>query len=420
MAQVHLHSNLNGNGLHPTAVEKNTMELLDNKRQQLDKEIADFKDMKEKEYRRLERDLLNKCIDNNKAMGPGESTFEDGEAASRKAEELSVDNGRSSRDALGATDQAQAFGRSIGLSIDQGDILRGVDPEAIQDVGRGTLVISARRPGQDTLYRKASLDRDLEFRGVFTPHYLPLLDSTGEVLRQAKGSNSTSPSNEPTDLETKSRDATPTLSSSATLPATIPSSNSPRHMRPLSASVPRPKALRERRSSSRSDTSITSLRSSLRDPKQPRSPKHVLFSIDNIVVAPSTSPIAQRSHAAPHIPFSGLTDMPEAAMREHLSHRDLTSRAQQVTPIEVELRKTSLRHLPLGAGTSNTFPSSSSITSYHHLLEPTITSPTTRANDFEHVAGDDDPLFAFDEDVDLREADDVGNSNVCLLGTIRA
>lgn len=64
--------------------------------------------------------------------------------------------------------------------------------------------------------------------------------------------------------------------------------------RPLSSSVPAEHAHDQRRLSSKSDGSIDGLRSSLKNSKEPKSPKRVQFSIDDTVVSPSTSPIAKR------------------------------------------------------------------------------------------------------------------------------
>ncbi|MCJ1465305.1 hypothetical protein MMC07_003922 [Pseudocyphellaria aurata] len=134
----------------------------------------------------------------------------------------------------------------------------------------------------------SSHDREAEAQGLF---YIPLLDSP--------------------------RDSTSTLSSSADLPTSIIGSSSSRpNAHGFSVSLPKEGSLALlRSSSSRSDTSIASLRSSLRDPKLPRSPKRVLFSIDNVVVAPSTSPIALRSSSAPQAQMKRVDNIPKGLER---------------------------------------------------------------------------------------------------------
>lgn len=67
-----------------------------------------------------------------------------------------------------------------------------------------------------------------------------------------------------------------------------------RPARPLSSSVPPEHASDHPRLSSRLDASIDRRRSSLKNAREPKSPKRVQFSIDDTVVSPSTSPVASR------------------------------------------------------------------------------------------------------------------------------
>lgn len=136
--------------------------------------------------------------------------------------------------------------------------------------------------------------RELEFRGLFTPHFLPLLESTGRSA-EPTGPNSEPQSirreNEspihapPNDLKFTTLQSTPLTSRTSTnsphssLPKDVTSITNLQH---LSSSVP-----------ARSPpSSSAALHSSIRTPttKKPRSPKRVFFEIDNVVVPPSSTP----------------------------------------------------------------------------------------------------------------------------------
>ena len=139
-----------------------------------------------------------------------------------------------------------------------------------------------------------SIERDDELEKVFGPSFLPLLE---KVPRESSRLSAETGSNIRHDIARKNEGGCSTL---ATLPTSPLPLLSP--LRSVSFSAPQGKPIHRRRSSSRSDISVGSLRSSLRDPQQPRSPKRVLFSIDNVVVSPSTSPFQERptrSHSLP-------------------------------------------------------------------------------------------------------------------------
>ena len=405
MAHAEVEESLNGVGLLLSTLDKNTLEMLDRKRQQLDREIADFKARKDEEYQRLEQELLEKNA-GEKAEGGKDPTIPEPlyqiEHPTEHAEEVRTDPGRT-KDSVPVTDRTQVLGGRVASSQEPHE----VDSKDVKDMGHGTLILSAQRTSKEQTSRSLTPDREYEFRGLFTPSYLPLLDSTREELKRESEVRPSSPPKQLVGKGFRARDLTTPFSSSATLPPAFYPLHSPSSDRPLSASVPRPRALQERRSSSRSDISITSLRSSLRDPKQPRSPKRVLFAIDNIVVSPSTSPIARRNHAPLPIPFSGLTDMSEATMWKQ-GRKD---GATQHMEFDFQKSTVSPRHASLGSGSSYNLSSPSSISSYRQLLEPTITS-SAPVDDFEHVSHEDDALFAFDEDVKLHELEDTGDNKV--------
>ena len=203
-------------------------------------------------------------------------------------------------------------------------------------------------------------------QAIRTPSYLPLLDAAPRSPRTA------------TNQPPASIDAQ--LSSSATLPTTTFSPLGSPQQRPLiSTSAPRPDALHIRRSSSRSDIS---LRSSMRGPKSPKSPKHVLFSIDNVVMSPSTSPEIVRKQ--------GQSSNREGKKRRHSTSSTL-SKSQGVETT-----------LAFRDGRSS-HPQTPSIISYQDL-EQTKPIGKSIGKDIgllkkQDVVELDDALFAFDEDL---------------------
>ena len=235
-------------------------------------------------------------------------------------------------------------------------------------------------------------ERELEFKGLFTPTYLPLLNaprrnSSPRVEEAGQVS-------EDKTAATETEQSTANFSSSSTFPNShISSSPSPPHTRPFSASVPRQPSHR-RRTSSRSDISI-SLRSSLRDPNQTRSPKRVLFSLDNDVVSPSTSPIVQRSkpdgeaHLVQRVsqPFGNFGPAAVGNFGDNSPDTVQSNTAPVVT----------------SSTKGGTIGSDIHIPSSTRLLEIHDTSPTTGGDDFERIDADDE-LFTFDEDMNSVEA----------------
>jgi hypothetical protein len=130
--------------------------------------------------------------------------------------------------------------------------------------------------------------REKEFQGLFTPSYLPLLDSTDRKERKSSSSSAASPAA----VETKAIDFTPQ--------ATAPGDSSPDSSPYLSqSSLPRPKPpTPERRNtdeaSIRSDSSDTPVRrSALRrssGPHRPQSPRQVRFKFADEEYLPTSSP----------------------------------------------------------------------------------------------------------------------------------
>ena len=365
-----------------------TMEVLERKRKELEQEIADFKKKKEEEYRAFERQYTQAAYgtigDVKRKDGGTAPEKQDTSSSPTQAQFLhyerssSYDSGDEAIEGSGATTK---YGNPSGETPESGAT------QAHHEHSRGS------QEGPMGSLSKAQLhERELEFQGLFTPSFLPLLDGKARHESARKDRQSSAGDDPPLiSLGNDDQQAKPKLSSSASFPDThLRSSLSPPPARPLSASVPRQPS-HQRRSSSRSDLSIASLRSSLRDPKQPRSPKRVLFSIGDVVVSPSTSPQVQRAKAASRSPPSELVHVPTSvehggpgAVGNQSSARDMFPWSNKPSDIDLingtaPVRSTATMPLtyPNGAGT---------------------TSPLIGGDDFERVDADDE-LFAFDEDM---------------------
>ncbi|MCJ1292649.1 hypothetical protein MMC34_004202 [Xylographa carneopallida] len=372
------------------------LELLQEKRELLNREVAEFKALKDEEYRRFELSIQDVGRINEPDTRHAEDVNHD--PFQVQPDGAPQSSGMGSRRRSDEKFPAGSMQERL-RTEDEAETKRTKNKDEML-VQNGTIL-----PGPETLPH----EREIEFQGLFIPTYLPLLDNA----RQSNGSNGGKPQSPPlhslADLATRGRELSVTLSSSATLPATTYNPlHSPTISSKLSNSAPRPRLLEQRRSSSRSDISITSLRSSLRQPKTPRSPKHVLFAIDNTVLSPSTSPVVHRTDKYPPIPFSGLTNMPKSAMKP--------------SDLSVQVDGTMQSNGDTGPAVAssvkaNTGPSASLIRSYHQLLEPTVSTAEKESEDFENI-GQDDVLFSFDEDVDQRYDNSTGDEKVSIKNTL--
>ena len=358
------------------------VKALEEKRKSLDQEIAQFNASKEEEFRIYEHELRSRK-----------------KGQSDKAASVTGDN-YSRFDATLTEFPKTAIHKVEGPKRVRSfpEIQKCSSSATASDVGRSSELRPHERP----------CDREIEFQGLFTPTYLPLLEKPPRTAKRDSKDPPTSPSLDAMGSSSPDKDrAGNHLSSSATLPTiAFDPLHTPPETAPVSASMPRPNGLHERRSSSRSDTSITSLRSSLRQAKASRSPKHVLFSIDNIVLSPSTSPISRRKETVPPIPFSGLVSLPSTTRPSvdsdnhkidtpKISHAS-RSTMEQKADVTVPPRSTSLGSVRSQNVNLASFASSKS---YNPFLESTSISSKTR--------GDDDALFSFDEDedMDMQELD---------------
>lgn len=354
--------------------EHQIIEALERKRRQLDQEIADFKARKEHDYRAFERQLRDKSKENG-----GRDAQRDQRRRGRfQPKNIGTEAGCMQNE--GAS-QVQRESDDVNLvqtnpgSEAEAAVESTSNPEGSPDPpGRFTRVLRERENG---------------FHGVFTPSYLPFVEGTPANQSEE---HLQPPVFSPQDLSAAKHNGSAMLSSSAETVHPPMASPPQAPARALSSSVPPEKPSHHRSDSSRSDNSIASLRSSLRDPKQPRSPKRVLFSIDDTVVAPSTSPIAHRSKP---VTFKKPAERVDAigGFEKFEVVRNHNSNAPAVNRFESN-----------GIG----FPSSGArangwtagLLTFGRAAEsnPATNSPSASGgDDFEHLESDD--LFTFDEDL---------------------
>ena len=361
--------------------EHQITEALERKRRQLDQEIAEFTAEKEHEYKIFERRLKDKS---------NKRSLQEAPHGQRK-------RGRSKEESVAAE---AGHMQSEGPDYVQRESYHG--KVVLKDPGAETADLFATvrstpspegSPGSPGQFTEALHEREKEFQGVFTPSYLPLLV---EDTHANQGSRSKellqSPYFCPEDLSAARHKSNAVLSSSAeTVHPPMTSPPLP-PARPLSSSVPPEQSSHHRSDSSRSDNSIASLRSSLRDPKQPRSPKRVLFSIDDTLVSPSTSPIAQRSNTA-------TPKKPAASVDANGGFEKFeVVRNQNGNGPAVDRSESNGVSLSSPAAQANGW--TASLLTFGRAAQSNLskTSPSTSGtDDFEHLEGDD--LFTFDEEM---------------------
>lgn len=260
-------------------------EALKSKRRSLDQEIDDFKVRKDEEFRRYEEELRREATAGPTQQGSG------GTASNGMQTTVERASRTRSKHSKPESNPASAF---ESISSCRRDDLSNFN--SYQPATPPLTSASTKAPNH------LDGERELELRSLFTPSYLSFFES-----RSTNNPGSTSISHNtfadrPTPFIALSsihthrqhlrHSATSPLSSSlTTLPSTIYNSTSA----PQSSSAPRPQLAESRASSS---PLSRNLRSSLRSPERPpREPKHVLFSIDNMVMSPSSSPLVKRDSA---------------------------------------------------------------------------------------------------------------------------
>lgn len=370
---------------------ESTAEILKRKKKELEQEIADFRNTKEDEYRAFERQLARGVRDSVRGV---EGT-EDGKRPEKQDSLATQENAPHRELSVSKTLGFESFNATV-RAQELGDLVS----ETLETAADSSHFDRSRgwQEGHPGSLDKIRLhERELEFQGLFTPSFLPLLDCK-DRHRSVAASGQNHIGNDLPSISfdigkgrhgSDARKTKLSLSSSASFPNTHHSSSlSPPTVRPISASVPR-QPPHQRRSSSRSDTSIASLRSSLRDPKQPRSPKRVLFSIGDTLVSPSTSPLMQRAISEP-----GIINAPSSVSRDEPESTRSQSDVWDMFP----WMKKSVDSAPVGtapAGFLNAQPQPFS-------AGVSIKSPILGGEDFERI--ETEYLFAFDEDLTIRRS----------------
>ncbi|MCJ1476653.1 hypothetical protein MMC13_005321 [Lambiella insularis] len=363
------------------------LEALRERRKSIDRDIAEYKALKDTEYRQFE-EQLRATTQTKPSMGSTVSEqSSNGTRSTGKLDLQRIDMGDRPKPALrpppGSMQERLRSEKGAILSMTEGDSVSG------EQSGIKTTVL-------ETPFH----EREIEFQGLFTLRYLPLLENGRQHRRNSGDRPSSPPPSALTDRSDSREDRSAVLSSSATLPAlTYHPSRSPTQPSKLSNSVPGPMLSDKRRSSSRSDISVTSLRSSLRQAKSPRSPKHVLFAIDNRVLSPGTSPVAPRTTKTPPIPFSGLKDMPTSAVEEK------SEAPGQINDPARDYYNPKIVPEPITQSIAVS-PSSISSRSYRELVEPTVSASKDDLEDFQDI-GQDDVLFSFDDDGNTKDDEPV-------------
>lgn len=315
---------------------------LDKKREKLNAEIASFKKVKEQEYQDYEKQLRRDFLD-GVPLSPNEDDSDE-ERKSDVSERLLYSR-RADAETAGyseSTKPARKNRRKHRHSNTPTALATPPDSQNLQQAG-GSRPVDRSQPTQDgstlsfngstngqsntglaprgatsTTHSESSSvgsshtpkptavggDHEKGFDGVITPNFLPLIDTSCGRSKSNQLLEATALYPKPS----KSSAMATALHVSPSLCHQLSSSAEYHHKpgmtsppagpaRPLSSSVPpEHEGPGHRRSSSTSGEEGGRRRSSLRRPNasEPKSPKKVLFSIDDKVVSPSTSPIAKR------------------------------------------------------------------------------------------------------------------------------
>ncbi|KAI4094608.1 MAG: hypothetical protein LQ344_002079 [Seirophora lacunosa] len=392
--------------------EAQLAEALELRRKQLDREIAEFAADKEKEFRKFEKRLRSEKRDTERQkILQCEREVEKANFKRRGSKDQRSAPAEVRNDAVKTADVVFEDSRSNGVRF-------AGATEIPQESNAG---LKRRKAGDGAAAEGQPVhEHEVEFQGLFTPIYLPLLggrrkDAAKEVVDEGADESphaSAVGTPQPDDARLPTTAAKP-VEKPTTSSTTAPTSGSAplirAHSHHLSSSDLRKLSMSERRSSSPSDTSVSSLRSSLRDPKQPRSPKRVLFSIDNVVVSPSTSPVMQRKISAAK-KSDGIDVVSKLDVADSRGRRRgdgiLDPYAWRQHPAGTQLNKSAFTNVPAADHSSSKAP-------VHPAAHIGLarTSPSMGGDGFEHIRGEeDDDLFAFDEDITDRDRGSAGDA----------
>ena len=315
-----VHDNNDNDTMHEPLLEEDDVlsaeqivELLDRKRRQLDAQIERFKVLKEQEYRAHEHWLKKTARQRDLRSN---TAAHDSRSNGNQQNSLAPSRGE------GMQSEGQKQHATVGSLFDK----RPVGPiSPLASDGQQNFEAIAKQQHNQRSPPETPHEREAEFAGVFTPSFLPLLDGSTDD-RNGGGVASAQPTLHikdetlaSTDTSAHHTDMNPTTNSSTHHPTDHPPTQPPH----LSIITPPPTSPSQQQepptnnharststsSSTKSDASSShsrpsSRRSSFKSPhtnnnnnSTPRSPKRVMFDIDNTVVSPSTSPLVERQKA---------------------------------------------------------------------------------------------------------------------------
>lgn len=212
----------------------------------------------------------------------------------------------------------------------------------------------------------------------------------------------------------------PRFSASTNLhpPLLLPFTSSPINPTAVSWSAPEhsPTKTHHRSDSANSTLSISSLRSSMKDPKAPKSPKRVLFTLEDGVVSPSTSPNQSRkpNNEEPDAMQSLFTFSKRGRDKKKKNRRKERGDAERGRRGRDEPETTSI----IGEAVDSseqiaTWTKPAPLTSERTSLPSPLAqanghaqTPSAPVEDYEKIEREEDDLFAFDEDLDADTASD--------------
>ena len=378
--------------------EKDLIYRLDKKRRELDKEIAAFKAQKDEEYRLFEKNLRAYYLNIGELPADDEEQNIKAEYSAKPTETKATVQTPLSQQKEKEEHQQKKNG-TVGAPSQSFQGLHG----AASPSRSASRQAGSPGPSESAKRKRKPQEHERELYGVFTPNYLPLLDSRPQEGHRRSSSELLEAANlERKESSTPKRSTAGVLSSSAEYHNQLMSSPPPPPARPLSASVPQGESLGHRNPG---DT-MGNRRSSLRNPKEPRSPKRVLFSINDTVVSPSTSPVAQRSNPI----TSSKTFRIDRGFRENDSFEIVKGKQDKVSPVDRSATATASLLGTSFSGPSGSWSSGISPFRWAYESENRKASPLVGGDDFEHVDRDDD-LFAFDEDLDAVNSRKVKEEN---------
>ncbi|KAI9768014.1 MAG: hypothetical protein M1840_005326 [Geoglossum simile] len=257
--------------------------LLDDKQREMDEEIAAFRAAKDEEFRIFERDLRQ-----GRSVGMTKKKGRDTEAFHT----------------------AKKRHRGNGYGVSSLSSSNNNSPKALAALfsNETGIVRNPHLPGDQTPQQTPPHEHELEFQGLFTPAYMPLLDCGGHrSLGRPKSEMAvcpSSPKTSPASSHLEGGASAPLTQHPFTRPA-LPKLTPPHNV--TSSSLPSAPQQPTVSLSGRSG-STTSLQSNIRhssDDQKPRAPKQVKFKFDNIIVLPTAS------YDKSQEPIANMSDNPE-------------------------------------------------------------------------------------------------------------